>query len=138
MSLLKPFSTPTSATLLGWHAEGPFIDLTKRGAHSSAYLLEAPSGFQSLEEVYGPENLLDSERWTMSANQDPAVRLITAAPEVPGIMGALDELNKRGIAFSIGHRFVTYLLTQYISKYVAFLVLPVRRLPQPLYSVERD
>lgn len=115
MSLLKPFSTPTSATLLGWHAEGPFIDLTKRGAHSSAYLLEAPSGFQSLEEVYGRENLVESEDWTMSgANQGPAVRLITAAPEVPGIMGAIGELNKRGIAFSIGHRFAAYLLTVHI------------------------
>jgi N-acetylglucosamine-6-phosphate deacetylase len=67
--------------------------------------LEAPSGFQSLEEVYGPENLVESEDWTMSGDQGPAVRLITAAPEVPGIMGAIDELNKRGIAFSIGHRF---------------------------------
>jgi N-acetylglucosamine-6-phosphate deacetylase len=105
LSLLKPFSAPTSATLLGWHAEGPFIDLTKRGAHSSAYLLEAPSGFQSFEEVYGPENLVESEDWTMSADQGFAVRLITAAPEVPGVMGALGELNKRGIAFSIGHRF---------------------------------
>ena len=67
--------------------------------------MEAPSGFQSLEEVYGPENLVESEGWTMSADRDPAVRLITAAPEVPGIMEALGELNKRGIAFSIGHRF---------------------------------
>ena len=46
----------------------------------------------------------------MSADQDPAVRLITAAPEVPGIMGAISELNKRGVAFSIGHRFAALLL----------------------------
>lgn len=105
MSLLKPFSTATSATLLGWHAEGPFIDLTKRGAHAPAHLLEASSGFQSFEEVYGPENLVEAEDWTMSEDQIPAVRLITAAPEVPGVMGALGELNKRGISFSIGHRF---------------------------------
>ncbi|KAF8806561.1 carbohydrate esterase family 9 protein [Phlegmacium glaucopus] len=103
LSLLKPFSTPTSATLLGWHAEGPFIDLTKRGAHAPAYLLSASSGFRSFEEVYGPENLVDAEDWMMSADQGPAVRLITAAPEVPGVMEALGELNKRGIAFSIGH-----------------------------------
>jgi N-acetylglucosamine-6-phosphate deacetylase len=106
LSLLKPFSTPTSATLLGWHAEGPFIDLTKRGAHAPTYLLAASSGFQSFEEVYGPENLVEAEDWTMSADQSPAIRLITAAPEVPGVMGALGELNKRGIIFSIGHRFV--------------------------------
>jgi len=108
LSLLKPLSTPTSATLLGWHVEGPFIDLAKRGAHAPAYLLAASSGFQSFEEVYGPENLVDAEDWMMSADQGPAIRLITAAPEVPGVMGALGELNKRGIALSIGHRFVTF------------------------------
>lgn len=67
--------------------------------------MDALSGFQSLEEVYGPENLVEPEDWIMSADQGPAVRLITAAPEVPGIMGTIGELNKRGIAFSIGHRF---------------------------------
>jgi len=103
LSLLKPFSTSTSATLLGWHAEGPFIDLTKRGAHAPAYLLAASSGFRSFEEVYGSENLVEAEDWMMSADQIPAVRLITAAPEVPGVMEALSELNKRGVAFSIGH-----------------------------------
>lgn len=110
MSLLKPFSTLTSATLLGWHAEGPFIDLTKRGAHAPAYLLPAVDGFKSFENVYGSENLVDGEDWTMSDNNGAAVRLITAAPEIPGVMAALDELTKRGIAFSIGHRLVVSVL----------------------------
>ncbi|KAF9553030.1 Metallo-dependent hydrolase [Agrocybe pediades] len=101
LSLLKPFSTPTSATLLGWHAEGPFIDLTKRGAHAPAYLLPADEGFKSFEDVYGAQNLVDSEDWNMSNN--PGVRVITAAPEVPGVMDALDEMTKRNIVFSIGH-----------------------------------
>jgi len=106
LSLLKPFSTPKSATFLGWHAEGPFIDLTKRGAHTPGYLLSAIDGFKSFEEVYGAANLVESEDWAMSDdNQNPAVRLITAAPEIPGVMDALAELTKRGIAFSIGHRF---------------------------------
>lgn len=104
LSLLKPFSTPISATILGWHAEGPFIDLTKRGAHAPAYLLPALDGFKSFEEVYGPENLVDSGEWVSPDSTLPAVRLITAAPEIPGVMPALDELTKRGIAFSIGHR----------------------------------
>ncbi|PPQ63032.1 hypothetical protein CVT24_005978 [Panaeolus cyanescens] len=107
LSLLKPFATPTSATLLGWHAEGPFIDMTKRGAHAPAYLQAAYEDFKSFEDVYGPENLAESEDWSMSSGQIPAVRLITAAPEVPGVMKALGELTKRGIAFSIGHSVAT-------------------------------
>jgi len=107
LSLLKPFCTPTSATFLGWHAEGPFIDLTKRGAHAPAYLLPALEGFKTFEDVYGPENLVDKEDWDMSSN--PAVRLITAAPEVPGVMDAMAELNRRHILFSIGHRYLILL-----------------------------
>ena len=106
LSLLKPFSTLKSATFLGWHAEGPFIDLTKRGAHTPGYLLPAVEGFKSFEEVYGAANLVESGDWAMSDDtQNPAVRLVTAAPEIPGVMDALAELTKRGIAFSIGHRF---------------------------------
>ncbi|KAF8911498.1 hypothetical protein CPB84DRAFT_1761978 [Gymnopilus junonius] len=103
LSLLKPFSTATSATLLGWHAEGPFIDLTKRGAHAPAFLLPATEGFKSFEEIYGAENLVEGEGWTMADNGNPSVRLVTAAPEVPGVMLALEEVVKRGIIFSIGH-----------------------------------
>lgn len=103
LSLLKPFSMYKSATLLGWHAEGPFIDHTKRGAHEPAYLLPAMDGLESFEVVYGSENLVKSEKWSTSSF-DPAVRLITAAPEVPGVMMAIDGLVKRGIAVSIGHR----------------------------------
>ncbi|KAF9486026.1 Metallo-dependent hydrolase [Pholiota conissans] len=104
LSLLKPFSTPTSATILGWHAEGPFIEFEKRGAHTPGYLLPASEGFKSFEDVYGAQNLVDNEDWTLtSESQGFGVRLITAAPEIPGVLQALDELNKRGIAFSIGH-----------------------------------
>ncbi|CAA7260561.1 unnamed protein product [Cyclocybe aegerita] len=103
LGLLKPFSTPTSATFLGWHAEGPFIELTKRGAHAPAYLLPATDGFKAFEEVYGAVNLTEGEDWIMSRDSNPAVRMITAAPEVPGVMNALEESVKRGIIFSIGH-----------------------------------
>lgn len=95
-----------SATFLGWHAEGPFIDHEKRGAHTPGYLLPATAGFKSFEDVYGAQNLVDAEDWSaMSGSQNFAVRLITAAPEIPGVLEAVDELNKRGIAFSMGHRF---------------------------------
>ncbi|KAJ7772116.1 carbohydrate esterase family 9 protein [Mycena maculata] len=103
LNLLHPFSTPTSATLLGWHAEGPFIDMAKRGAHAPPFLLSAPDGFQSFESAYGAHNLVDSEDWMMSSDGQCGVRIVTGAPEIKGVMGALNELTKRGIVFSIGH-----------------------------------
>ncbi|TFK23162.1 Metallo-dependent hydrolase [Coprinopsis marcescibilis] len=101
LQLLRPFSTPKSATLLGWHAEGPFLEYTKRGAHAPPYLVEAPKGFNSFEEVYGKENLIGHKEWYQS--QDIAIRMITAAPELPGVLDALQTLTDRGIVVSIGH-----------------------------------
>ncbi|KAJ7496903.1 carbohydrate esterase family 9 protein [Mycena latifolia] len=103
LDLLRPFSTSTSASLLGWHAEGPFIDMAKRGAHAPPFLLSAPEGFQSFESAYGAHNLVDSEDWLMSADGQCGVRIVTGAPEITGVMGALKELSKRGVVFSIGH-----------------------------------
>ncbi|KAJ7350525.1 carbohydrate esterase family 9 protein [Mycena albidolilacea] len=103
LNLLRPFSTPTSASLLGWHAEGPFIDMAKRGAHAPPYLLSAPDGFSSFESAYGAHNLVDSEDWLMATDGECGVRIITAAPEIRGVMGAVNELSKRGVVFSIGH-----------------------------------
>ncbi|KAJ7287180.1 carbohydrate esterase family 9 protein [Mycena rebaudengoi] len=102
LDLLRPFSTSTSATLLGWHAEGPFIDMAKRGAHAPPFLLAAPEGFKSFEDAYGAQNLVDSEDWLMGTD-GAGVRIVTGAPEIKGVMGALKELNKRGVVFSIGH-----------------------------------
>lgn len=44
LPLLAAVSHPKSATLLGWHAEGPFLHNAKRGAHMPEYLLTAPDG----------------------------------------------------------------------------------------------
>lgn len=41
-----------------------------------------------------------------------SVRMITAAPEVDGVMDAISELNKRGVVFSIGHRRVLFVLNK--------------------------
>ncbi|KAJ3904953.1 hypothetical protein F5879DRAFT_800655 [Lentinula edodes] len=107
LRLLRPFATVTSATVLGWHAEGPFIDMAKRGAHAPSFLVSAPEGIKSFEELYGAENLADSEDWLMSTGSESGVRIITAAPEVPGVMGTVEELTKRGVIFSIGHSIAT-------------------------------
>ncbi|KAK0190972.1 carbohydrate esterase family 9 protein [Armillaria mellea] len=105
LRLLRPYSAPTSATLLGWHAEGPFIDMAKRGAHAPSFLLPATDGFRSFEELYGAANLADTEDWLMA--DAVGVRIITAAPEIEGVMHAVSELHKRGVVYSIGHSIAT-------------------------------
>lgn len=109
MSLLRPYHAPNSATILGWHAEGPFIQLAKRGAHAPQFLLPANNGFQSFEEVYGADNLTVAEDWLMAGEAEGnnvGVRIITAAPEIEGVKAGVEEAVKRGIVFSIGHRSV--------------------------------
>ncbi|KAK7036417.1 hypothetical protein VNI00_011614 [Paramarasmius palmivorus] len=98
---VRPLFYPRSASLLGWHAEGPFIDASKRGAHSPAFLATAPEGWKSIETTYGASNVADHSTW--STNEPAGVRIITAAPEVPGLLDAIPELVKRGIVFSMGH-----------------------------------
>ncbi|KAJ7502987.1 carbohydrate esterase family 9 protein [Mycena galericulata] len=107
LNLLHPFSTVNSANLLGWHAEGPFIAMEKRGAHAPPFLLSAPEGFQSFESAYGAHNLVDSEDWLMSTDSHCGIRIVTAAPEIEGVMGAVNELTKRGVVFSLGHSVAT-------------------------------
>ncbi|KAI8978188.1 Metallo-dependent hydrolase [Trametes punicea] len=110
LQLLRPYSAPNSATLLGWHAEGPFIQFAKRGAHAPQFLVPAKEELKSFEDVYGKENLADAEDWLMAgdASSDAlGVRVITAAPEVDGVMASVEELARRGIVFSIGHSIAT-------------------------------
>ncbi|KAI0821138.1 Metallo-dependent hydrolase [Irpex lacteus] len=106
LNLLRPYSSSTSATMLGWHAEGPFIQMAKRGAHAPQFLLKADEGFTSFEQVYGSENLAVQEDWLMACepqSDSVGIRIITAAPEIAGVREAMEEATKRGVIFSIGH-----------------------------------
>jgi hypothetical protein len=47
--------------------------------------------------VYGADALRDGF---------DGVRVITAAPEIEGVIPAIEELTRRGVTCSIGHRFV--------------------------------
>ncbi|KAI0764326.1 Metallo-dependent hydrolase [Trametes elegans] len=109
LHLLRPYSAPNSATLLGWHAEGPFIQFAKRGAHAPQFLVPAKEEIKSFEDVYGKENLAETEDWLMAGDgpDSVGVRVITAAPEVDGVMATVPELVRRGIVFSIGHSIAT-------------------------------
>ena len=82
--------------------------MAKRGAHAPQFLLTADDGFESIEKVYGAENLAVHEDWLMScADADGVgVRIITAAPEITGVRVGMEEVVKRGVTWSIGHRFV--------------------------------
>ncbi|THV07490.1 Metallo-dependent hydrolase [Dendrothele bispora CBS 962.96] len=122
LHLLRPFSTPTSASLLGWHAEGPFIDMAKRGAHAPSFLVSAPEGVKSFENLYGEENLADDEDWLMSGNTEVGVRIITAAPEVNGVMDAIKVLSGKGVLFSIGHSIATSEIATNAVKHGARLI----------------
>jgi len=88
---------------LGAHIEGPFISPTKNGIHSPEVLREAPNGFSDLAACYGHENLP-----LEAGSERGPVAMLTAAPEVPGIMAAIPEVTRRGIRFAIGHTEATY------------------------------
>lgn len=105
LSLLRPCTNPRGATLLGWHAEGPFIQLAKRGAHAPLHIRSPPKGFASFEEMYGVENLATKDDWLMDSDAPLGVRIITGAPEINGVLDAVHELDQRGVVFSIGHRY---------------------------------
>jgi N-acetylglucosamine-6-phosphate deacetylase len=92
--------------LLGWHAEGPFIQVVKRGAHAPLHIRSAPNGFASFEDVYGAQNVAIKEDWLMGEDAPAGVRIVTAAPEIHGVLDAVHDLDQRGIVFSVGHTYV--------------------------------
>ncbi|KAF8505357.1 Metallo-dependent hydrolase [Hysterangium stoloniferum] len=98
LPLLSAVSHPDSATLLGWHAEGPFLQPEKRGAHMQGFLLAAPKGIKSFTEVYGEAALCPADQFVGRRGNTTfaGVRVITAAPEIEGVMPAIEELSRRG------------------------------------------
>ncbi len=88
---LKPFLQTKSlqgARLLGVHLEGPFINLTKKGAH--------------------PENMREATKnEILKLNQHVPVKIITIAPEIFRHFDLIHELKDQFI-FQIGHTNATY------------------------------
>ncbi|XP_049926133.1 N-acetylglucosamine-6-phosphate deacetylase [Epinephelus moara] len=77
------------AGVLGFHLEGPFISLEKKGAHPEQFLRTFKSGgTEDLIEAYGS---LDN------------VAMVTLAPELAGSLSVVRELCQRGITVSLGH-----------------------------------
>lgn len=76
-------------TLAGLHFEGPFLEVSRRGAHN-AELLRNPD--------------LD---W-LRANLTGAVKMVTLAPELPGGIEAVRLIVERGALAALGHSDATY------------------------------
>uniref|UniRef100_A0A3B4YXF6 N-acetylglucosamine-6-phosphate deacetylase n=1 Tax=Seriola lalandi dorsalis TaxID=1841481 RepID=A0A3B4YXF6_SERLL len=76
------------AGVLGFHLEGPFISVEKKGAHPEQYLRTFQSGgIDDLMETYGG---LDN------------VAMVTLAPELASSQSVVRELCQRGITVSLG------------------------------------
>jgi len=108
LGLLGPRTKPGGANLIGWHAEGPFLQMAKRGAHDPKYIIEAKQGLSTFEEIYGSTALVPSHQLPITKTgwenpQATGVRIITVAPEVSGVREAIAELVSRGLTISIGH-----------------------------------
>ena len=84
--------TAEDPLVLGSHLEGPFLDVTHRGAHP-AELLVTPT-----PDAVG--RLLEAAGGTL--------RQVTIAPEVAGGMDALARFVAAGVTVAVGHTSATY------------------------------
>ncbi len=87
--LHQPFSQP-----IGLHLEGPFLQPTRKGAHPARYLQ--------------PPSLTAVADWAPATQ----VRLVTVAPELPGVLPLIQQLAERGVVVSAGHSAATFAETQ--------------------------
>jgi N-acetylglucosamine-6-phosphate deacetylase len=78
------------AQALGMHLEGPLLSLKRVGAHSPTVIENAKT------DVY--DAVLGSGR----------VKLVTLAPERPGILPLIERLARAGVVVSLGHTEATY------------------------------
>ncbi|KZF19573.1 carbohydrate esterase family 9 protein [Xylona heveae TC161] len=115
---------------LGAHCEGPFLSPTKRGIHSIDVLRSGDNGFQDFVECYGEKNLGVSPH---SHGPKATVKMITAAPEMGGIMNAIPEVASRDIVFSIGHSESTYEEASEAAKAGATMVTHLFNAMRPLH-----
>lgn len=91
---LKPRDISRGASLLGAHAEGPYLHAAKKGAHNSSLFFEPTI---PPTEVFGPV-----------ANDSATLKLVTIAPEIKGSLELIEDLTDKGIRVSLGHSNATY------------------------------
>lgn len=91
---LCPREIQGAASLLGAHAEGPYIHPSKKGAHNAS-LFHQPS--TSPEQVYGHV-----------ATTSSTLKLVTLAPELEDADLLVRKLTHNGIRVSLGHSTASY------------------------------
>ncbi|KAF1345438.1 hypothetical protein BDV97DRAFT_379340 [Delphinella strobiligena] len=91
---LKPRTIEDCASLLGAHAEGPYLHPSKKGAHNSFHFKDATS---PPDTVYG----------SCGSNSE-TLKLVTLAPEIPSSTSLIKDLVSRGVVVSLGHSSASY------------------------------
>ncbi len=80
---------PSHPMIPGFHLEGPFISPEYPGAQPIEYISKAPDSEQS-------------DSW-QSVIDDPRLKRITLAPEMPNALSLIKKLADLGVQVSIGH-----------------------------------
>ncbi len=80
------------AKIAGIHLEGPYICAAKRGAQPFAPIR--------------PPDWVEMQEWI--GISDDAIKLITLAPEIDGVLEFIKMASARGIVVSVGHTNATY------------------------------
>ena len=87
--LMDKKNNPKGAQIMGVHAEGPFINPSKKGAQAVEYIRPADAPF-------------------LIENSD-VIRIVTIAPEMPGALDCIREVTeKTSILVSMGHTAANY------------------------------
>ena len=88
-TLMDKKNNPRGAQIMGVHAEGPFINPSKKGAQAVEYIRPADAPF-------------------LIENSD-VIRIVTIAPEMPGALDCIREVTqKTNILMSMGHTAANY------------------------------
>lgn len=83
---------PQHPMIGGFHLEGPFISPVYPGAQPKEFIINPPEDASEWDEI------LD----------DPRLKLVTLAPELPGALNLIKRLSKRKVIVSMGHTNATY------------------------------
>ncbi len=87
---------PVDSFMAGFHLEGPFLSPKYPGAQPPEAICDAPDPSSPWETVF----------------QDPRLRIVSLAPEIPGAVGLIGRLVARGVAVSIAHTDSTFAQAQ--------------------------